>query len=446
MGRKSHTRALSVWANGQRVGTWRIPPHKPMELQYDKDWMASAAGRPLSLSLPFGIDTSPLKGERVRNYFDNLLPDNDNIRRRLATKYQTASTDPFDLLEAIGRDCVGAVQLLKEDDAPQNVDSIEGTPLSDADIEKLLENTVTTTGPGTIMEDEDFRISIAGAQEKTALLRHEGKWLLPHGATPTTHILKLPLGLVGNRKADLSTSVENEWLCMQLFKEFGLPVAECEILTFGKQKVLVVTRFDRQLHPSGKWIMRLPQEDFCQVLGVPPHLKYEAEGGPGMVDIAAVLRQSQTPEEDLKTFLATQVLFWMLAATDGHAKNFSIHMLSGGRYNLTPLYDILSAWPIIGNGPNHVSYHKAKLAMAVAGKNRHYLLKDIRRRHFNAMAPKCYAGATAEPIMEELIAKVPTAVSNVANRLPQNFPTRVSDSILEGLQASAKKLGDMNAG
>lgn len=119
MGRKSHTRALSVWANGQRVGTWRIPPHSPMELQYDKDWMASAAGRPLSLSLPFGIDTSPLKGERVRNYFDNLLPDNDNIRRRLATKYQTASTDPFDLLEAIGRDCVGAVQLLKEDEAPR---------------------------------------------------------------------------------------------------------------------------------------------------------------------------------------------------------------------------------------------------------------------------------------------------------------------------------------
>ncbi|MNS79872.1 hypothetical protein D3C72_1135360 [compost metagenome] len=84
--------------------------------------------------------------------------------------------------------------------------------------------------------------------------------------------------------------------------------------------------------------------------------------------------------------------------------------------------------------------------MAVAGKNRHYLLKDIRRHHFNAMAPKCYAGATAEPIMEELIAKVPTAVSNVANRLPPNFPTRVSDRILQGLQASAKKLGDVNAG
>jgi len=137
-----------------------------MELQYDKDWMESASGRPLSLSLPFGVDDSPLKGERVRNYFDNLLPDNDNIRRRLATRFQTGSTDAFDLLEAIGRDCVGAVQLLKEDEAPQHVDRIEGTPLSDADIERLLRNTVTTSGPGTLKDDEDFRISIAGAQEK----------------------------------------------------------------------------------------------------------------------------------------------------------------------------------------------------------------------------------------------------------------------------------------
>ncbi|WP_211946555.1 type II toxin-antitoxin system HipA family toxin [Cupriavidus yeoncheonensis] len=443
MGRKSHTRALSVWANGLRVGIWRIPPHSPMELQYDKDWMGSAAGRPLSLSLPFGVDDSPLKGARVRNYFDNLLPDNDNIRRRLATRYRTDSTDAFDLLEAIGRDCVGAVQLLREDEAPQHVDRIDGTPLSDADIEKLLENTVTTTGPGTVKEDEDFRISIAGAQEKTALLHHDGKWLLPHGATPTTHILKLPLGLVGNRKADLTTSVENEWLCMQLVKAFGLPVPDCEILTFGKQKVLAVKRFDRQLHRSGNWIMRLPQEDFCQALGVPPHLKYEAEGGPGMVDIAGILRQSQTPEQDLKTFLAAQILFWMLAATDGHAKNFSIHMLSAGRYNLTPLYDVLSAWPIIGDGPNHISYHKAKLAMAVDGKNRHYHLKDIRRRHFNAMAAKCYAGESAEPILCDLVAKVPSVVASVAGRLPAGFPARVSDRIFEGLQASVKRLEEM---
>lgn len=86
----------------------------------------------------------------------------------------------------------------------------------------------------------------------------------PHGATPTTHILKLPLGLVGNRRADLTTSVENEWLCMHLLQAYGVPVAETEIKTFGKQRVLNVKRFDRQMHSSGKWILRLPQEDFAR--------------------------------------------------------------------------------------------------------------------------------------------------------------------------------------
>src|SRR5271156_1660745 len=111
MGRKSSTRVLSIWANGARVGTWRVPGHGPAELQYDREWLTSPHGRPLSLSLPFGIDDSPLRGDVVQNYFDNLLPDSDAIRRRLASRFKTDTTDAFDLLEAIGRDCVGAVQL-----------------------------------------------------------------------------------------------------------------------------------------------------------------------------------------------------------------------------------------------------------------------------------------------------------------------------------------------
>jgi len=96
--------------------------------------------------------------------------------------------------------------------------------------------------------DDDFRISLAGAQEKDAFLRWNGKWMKPRGATPTTHIFKLPIGLVGGRKADFSTSVDNEWLCLRLFKEFGLPTANAEIATFGKQRVLVVERFDQRRH------------------------------------------------------------------------------------------------------------------------------------------------------------------------------------------------------
>jgi serine/threonine-protein kinase HipA len=257
-GRRLRSRALSVWANGKRVATWNLPTRGPAELIYDTEWIRSDEARPFSLLLPIGLDGAPLKGDAVLNYFDNLLPDSEPIRRRIAQRFQTDSADAFDLLRAIGRDCVGAVQLLADDEAPKDIESIEGTPFSDDDVESPL-NQVAGGMPLGTDHDDDFRISLAGAQEKTALLRHGGRWLKPHGATPTTHILKLPLGLVGNRRADLTTSVENEWLCMRLLQAFGLPAANVEIANFGERRVLVVERFDRRMHPGGKWILRLPK-------------------------------------------------------------------------------------------------------------------------------------------------------------------------------------------
>jgi serine/threonine-protein kinase HipA len=446
MGRKTHAQALSVWANGVRVGTWRIPARGPVELQYDQGWMDSDVGRPLSLSLPFGVDaTRPLRGDRVENYFDNLLPDSDIIRKRIATRFKTASLEPFDLLKAVGRDCVGAVQLLAEDEAPQAVHRIQGTPLDDRDIELLLEKSVSAHAFGADEDEDDFRISLAGAQEKTALLWHDGQWLRPHGSTPTTHILKLPLGLVGNRKIDLQTSVENEWLCLAILRAYGLPVAQTEIKTFGDQRVLSVKRFDRQLHASGSWYLRLPQEDFCQALGVSPHLKYEADGGPGMQSLAQVLRNSESAQDDLRTLLTAQILFWMLAAPDGHAKNFSIQLFARGLYRMTPLYDVMSIWPAVGKGPNQFNWHRAKLAMAVSGKNRHYLMEDVQRRHFNAMAVQCFYGPTAEALIEDILDRTLDVIEEVTTRLPPAFPARVADGILEGLADAARRLDAMPA-
>jgi serine/threonine-protein kinase HipA len=444
MGRKSHAKALSLWANGQRVGTWRIPTRGEMELQYDEAWMKSELGRQLSLSLPFGVDTTPLRGARVQNYFDNLLPDSEAIRRRIAARFKTASLDPFDLLTAIGRDCVGALQLLGEDEVPKRIDIIDGAAIGEGEIEKLLIEAVTAPGPGAHADDDDLRFSIAGAQEKTALLWHDGKWMRPHGATPTTHILKLPLGLIGNRKVDLSTSVENEWLCMKILRAYGLPVAECDVRTFGKQKVLSVTRFDRQLHSSGTWYLRLPQEDFCQALGRSPLAKYEADGGPGLVELSTLLKQSTRPGEDLLTLFKAQVLFWLLAAPVGHAKNFSIHLLPRGLFRMTPLYDVMSILPAMGNGPNQFNWHKAKVAMAVSGKNRHYLMKDIQRQHFNATARKCF-GVDVESIIGEILATTPVAIDEMYRSLPPGFPPQVAEGILEGLRDAAKRLEAMPA-
>ena len=442
MGRRSHSRALSVWTNGERVGSWSIPSRGDTEFKYAPEWIESVAGRPLSLSLPF-TGKQALRGERVQNFFDNLLPDNDAIRRRLASRFKTASTDAFDLLQALGRDCVGAVQLLEIDESPADIHQITGTPMSESDVEKLLIQTTASAAQFNLEDQDDLRISLAGAQEKTALLYHDGRWMRPHGSTPTTHILKLPMGLVGHRQADFSTSVENEWLCMSLMAEFGLPVAKTDILQFGSQKVLSVQRFDRQLHSSGTWLMRLPQEDFCQVKGVPSHLKYESDGGPGLSDLASVLAGSVQAEEDLSTLLKAQLLFWMLAAPDGHAKNFSIRLLPQGRYCLTPLYDVMSIWPVEGAGPNQFSHFRAKMAMALLGKNKHYHFKDIQRRHFNSTAARCFRRHDAEDLIQEVLERTPIAIENITNKLPQGFPMRIAESILGGLRGSAALLDRM---
>jgi serine/threonine-protein kinase HipA len=442
MGRPSQSRSLSVWANGRRVGVWTIPTRGEGEFRYDAAWMAWDGGRPLSLSLPFTGEQAR-KGDRVEHYFDNLLPDSDAIRRRLAMRFRTASSGAFDLLQAIGADCVGAVQLLPEDAEPVDVQSIQATPLSEEDVEQLLQR---TTGAGHSLGGEvtdDLRISLAGAQEKTALLWHEGAWWRPRGSTPTTHILKLPLGLVGHRRADFSTSVENEWLCMNLLAEFGLPVARTALLRFGDQKVLGVERFDRQWHDSGRWLMRLPQEDFCQATGSPSHLKYESDGGPGLAQIASVLQSSVQATEDLSALLKTQILFWMLAAPDGHAKNFSLHVLPHGRFRLTPLYDVMSLWPVEGNGHNQISMHRARLAMAMLGKSKHYRFKDVQRRHFNSTAARCFHRPDAEDLIEQVLAATPRAIDAVAARLPSAFPPRVASSIFEGLERSAQALARM---
>ncbi|MBJ3537887.1 HipA N-terminal domain-containing protein, partial [Salmonella enterica subsp. enterica serovar Derby] len=187
---------LSIWMNGIRVGFWEKARGEDL-LQYLPEWIIDEQGRPLSLSLPFTPGNQLWRGNVVRDYFDNLLPDSESIRRRLAVRYQAESLEPFDLLAELGRDCVGAIQLLNVDEEPTDLFSVNYRPLSEADIATTLRNTTAISLPGRQDETDDLRLSIAGAQEKTALLWHEERWCLPEGNTPTTHIFKLPLGLVG---------------------------------------------------------------------------------------------------------------------------------------------------------------------------------------------------------------------------------------------------------
>ena len=445
MGRRSTTQKLNIWMNGIPVGYWETT-RQGERLRYFDDWLTDEQARPLSLSLPFLPGNAPYQGQIVTDYFDNLLPDNDAIRRRLAMRHQTGGIDPFQLLAKLGRDCVGAIQLLPEEETPSDVYEIRGEVLNTARIAQRLRNTTSAQALGQHDHDEDLRLSIAGAQEKTALLRHEGKWLLPHGSTPTTHIFKLPLGLVGHMQADMRTSVENEWLCSKIVNAYEVPIARCEIEHFEEQKTLVVERFDRTPSSDGSWIIRLPQEDMCQATGVSPLRKYQSDGGPGIAQIMELLLGSDHAEQDLRRFFKTQLIFWVLAATDGHGKNFSIAHLARGRYRATPIYDVLSAHPVIGKGKNQIPPQKAKLAMAVRGSTNYYLIEKIQRRHWIVQAQQVGLGAAAaEQLIEEIIESTETVIADVSRLLPDNFPMDLAEAIFSGMKKHCIKLATVRS-
>jgi serine/threonine-protein kinase HipA len=434
MVRQRQHRRLNVFLNSRLVGQLNREASGAIDFRYDPTWLAWDANFPVSLSLPLREDR--YIGPPVLAVFDNLLPDNDGIRRRLAEKVGSEGTDAFSMLASLGRDCVGALQFLTEDIDPGPAGIIEGEPITDGDIATVLRN--LGRNPLGLEGDDDFRISIAGAQEKTALLKWDGRWMKPSGTTATTHIFKPQIGRLPNG-IDLSNSVENEFLCLQLLRAIDLPTAEVAIETFEDVRVLVVERFDRLLTRDNR-LLRRPQEDCCQALSVPWSRKYENEGGPGVVAIAKLLEGSDEASADRRHFLKSIVAFWLLAATDGHAKNFSIFLSPGGGYHLTPLYDVVSAQPSFD--ANQIRRNRLKLAMAV-GDNRHYALHDITTPHFIESARKAGIGTKiSEGIIKELIDVVPDALDQVLAALPENFPEAVSHSIDKGVRSQLQKLAD----
>ena len=326
--------------------------------------------------------------------------------------------------------------------AIDDIKQINYKKLSISELGKILTGYLAGAPLGMIEDEEDFRISIAGAQEKTALLFMDEQWCLPMDATPTTHIIKLPIGLIKSHSfsIDLSDSVENEFICTLIAREFGLPVPKCFIIQVGEINALAVERFDRKYSSDKSWIMRLPQEDFCQALNIPSARKYENQGGPTISDIMLFLLGSSDAENDRYLFMKAQVLFWLLAATDGHAKNFSLFIEPEGRYRLTPFYDILSLYPAIGLGGLHSK--SAKLAMGLVGtKGKKYNVEQIFPRHFYQTAKAVgFEQDKMKQIFAEFAETIEIVIARVNMILPEGFPAHIRDPILNGLKSRARRL------
>ncbi len=425
MAKRRHSSTMQVLLNGRPVGILRLAGSGAISFTYVPEWLAWEHAMPISLSLP--LREQAHQGGPVIAYLENLLPDNQAIRERVAARVRAGGTDAWHMLEKIGRDCVGALQFVSGE-VPE-MGALEGVPVKEAQIADMLRN--LASAPLGLEEEDDFRISIAGVQEKTALLRHGDEWIRPSGMTPTTHILKTQLGVLPNG-IDLSDSVENEFFCMSFCRAMGMDVAKVEIVDFEDVRSLVVTRFDRRWTRDGR-LIRLPQEDFCQALAVPPSQKYDMDGGPGITEGIGLLAGSDDPEVDQRAFFRAQVLFWLLGATDGHAKNFSIALRPGG-FRMTPLYDVLSAQKAVDDG--QIRQNRMRLAMAVAG---HYRINEVVPRHFlHAAKAAGYGVAMAEEILVGIASQIEPALAKTIAGLPSGFPPSLAEAIASGVRRRAK--------
>jgi serine/threonine-protein kinase HipA len=430
MGRKRKERILDIYVGTTKVGQYRRAPTGATSFRYDDEWLNATKAFPISLSMP--LTDRNWTGDDANHYFDGLLPDDPTIRDKIAAREQADSAEIFDLLAVIGRDCVGALRFVPEGNAPVDPANMSYRPINDEEIADRIAS-LATNPLGMKAGEDDFRISIAGMQEKTAFLRIQNSWQLPLGSTPTSHIFK-PAMKEGPDGADFSDTPWNEWFCLNLCQALGLSSAIAEVKHVDDKPVIIVERFDRLW--CNEVLYRLPQEDICQALGVPPSKKYEADKGPGIRQILDFLNGSASPREDRLTFLKTAIVFWLLAAIDGHAKNFSIFLTPGG-FKLTPLYDVMSASPY----PEY-SKHKRKLAMAF-GDNRHYKIKEIMPRHIYQTAKK--SGMKTEDvdeIFQDLLKVLDQAIETVVKLAEkQSMPTATYNAIVDDLRLRAKRIG-----
>lgn len=433
MGRAARISRLTVYLQDNEVGTLAKESSGAISFNYAGDWLTKPGSSPISLSLP--LQSSTFRGDAVTNVFESLLPDSMDLRRQVAERIDARGTDAYSLLSVIGRDCVGALQFLPDGtEPPSTVAPPDGRELDESEVEDLLKNLARS--PLGLEPDDAFRISVAGMQEKTALLRRDDKWFKPHGTTPTTHIFKPAVGMLPGG-INLTDSVENEYFCLKLVKAFELPVTHAWMETFGETKTLVVERFDRKWTEDGR-LTRLPQEDCCQALSIPPTLKYQSDSGPSILKIMELLRGSDRPTQDRERFLKAQILFWLIGTPDGHGKNFSIRLGTGGRFRLAPLYDILSAEPSLALG--QIQKKHMRLAMSV-GDNNKYKLDDIFPRHFLQTAKRAHFSERRVRNLFDTIADTAlAALDATTDALPDDFPGAIPDAMRAAVSTRRDRL------
>lgn len=402
------TEELIVLLGGRQVGRVHRQKRGRLTFAYDPAWREAEDAYPLSLSM--SLAAAEHGPDAIEAFLWGLLPDNEQILDRWARKFHVSARNVFALISHVGEDCAGAVQFV----SPERLEAVltgaeEAVEwLDEAEIAARLRALREDHAAWRLPRDTG-QFSLAGAQPKTALLLENGRWGIPTGRTPTTHILKPPTG-------QFDGHAENEHICLALAHAFGMPTASSRVMRFGDEIAIVVERYDRLR--SGNEIIRVHQEDMCQALGIMPTMKYQNEGGPGIAAIVELLRTySNQREEDVQTFIHAVGFNWLIAGTDAHAKNYSLLLTSGSRVRLAPLYDIASILSY-----DNYDLHKIKLSMKVGGE---YLFQQVAIRQWQKLAREIHIDA------DELLARLRA----MAEQLPDEVSATRARAHEEGLDS-----------
>ncbi len=413
------TRTLKVALLETPVGDLVQTDAGRLQFRYDAAWIEER-GSPLSISLP--VQSEPFGHRATEPFFGGLLPE-EGVRERVARYLGVTAHNDFALLEQIGGECAGAVTLTPvgpdaESDVANKVGAVAAPakpphPLEDKELAQLLDDLPRRP----LLAGGERRLSLAGAQDKVAVILVDDRLALPTGTEPSTHILKTPIqGFDG--------TVPNELLCMRTAAAIGLAVAPAERRVASGREFLLVERFDRvrSINDRGRGtIQRIHQEDLCQALGVPTRLKYQSEGGPSLPDCFGLLtRHSRRPAVDRLALIRATAFNYLVGNCDAHAKNFSLQYSTAG-LRLAPLYDLLSTLAYPDLSPRY--------AMKIGSKA---AFRDIRGRHWSALAEA--SGLAPAQLRREVL--------TMARTLPAALAQSAETEDFQDLEPAARRVVD----
>jgi len=359
---------LNVWFRQQLVGyLWRTNAGV-MQFRYAEEWLLEN-GFPISRALPLQSDAFADEQAIAHRFFANLLPEG-GARAHLVRDLKIPDTD-FDMLRVIGGECAGALTLMPAQLIP--TDEARYQELSAADMLQLVQRRGHIYANQSLAERP--RLSLAGAQDKCAVLFKDEAYFNPVGDAPSTHILKF-------ESADYRNLPLYEVFTSRLAAAIGLPVVNIELCTLEKHQFAQISRYDRYRDDDSQ-VARIHQEDFCQALGYSHVHKYQNDGGPCFADCVALVRDaSDDPAIDVQSLLRWQIFNVLAGNSDGHAKNLSLIYHRDGSIRLAPFYDLVCT--------RAIERIDANLAFDVGGERNPAKVVDA---HWQALAAECDIGA-----------------------------------------------------